>query len=134
MRERTVICILTILLLSIATPFSSPLEPVPEVVEEGASGIERIVITPDPDSIGSAHPSASWDGEEQIRETTADTHIGRFTVNGLESNLEVPEVLTTIRTDIALVLIEGEVGLWQGRVALTAVSYTHLTLPTKRIV
>lgn len=119
MRERTVICILTILLLSIATPFSSPLEPVPEVVEEGASGIERIVITPDPDSIGSAHPSASWDGDEQIRETTADTHIGRFTVDGLESNLEVPEVLTTIRTDIALVLIEGDVGLWQGRVALT---------------
>ena len=119
MRHRTVICILTVLLLASATPFSHPLEPTPEMTEEGSSGIERIVITPDPDSIGSAHPSASWDGEEKVRETIADTHIGLFTVDGLQSEVEVPEVLTHIRSDIALILIKGDVGLWQGRVALT---------------
>ena len=119
MRHRTVICILAVLLLASATPFAHPLESPPEATEDATSGIERIVITPDPDSIGSAHPSASWDGEEMIRETIADTHIGLFTIDGLQSDVEVPEVLTQIRTDIALILIEGDVGLWQGRVALT---------------
>ena len=119
MRHRTVLCILAVLLLSSAAPFATHVEPITEAIEEGTAGIERIVITPDPDSIGSAHPSASWDGEEKIRETTADTHIGVFTINGLQSEVEVPEVLTQIRTDIALILIEGDVGLWQGRVALT---------------
>ena len=119
MRHRTVLWILTVLLLSSAAPFASSPDSISDVIEEGTSGIERIVITPDPDSIGSAHPSASWDGDEQVRETIADTHIGLFTVDGLESDVEVPEVLTEIRTDIALVLIEGNVGLWDGRVALT---------------
>ena len=143
MRQRIVFCILGILLLSVMSPFSTPKEQFSPIEEEGTSGIERIEIHPDPDSIGSAHPSASWDGEEQPRETTADTHIGVFTIDGLQSNVEVPEVLTTIRTDIALVLIDGDVGLWPGRVALNelpgieirahippSVSYTHLTLPT----
>ncbi|MDG1525773.1 MAG: hypothetical protein P8Q90_06885, partial [Candidatus Thalassarchaeaceae archaeon] len=119
MRHRTVLCILAVLLLSSAVPFSTPPTSISDSVDEGTSGIERIVITPDPDSIGSAHPSASWDGEERVRETTADTHIGLFTIDGLESDVEVPEILTEIRTDIALVLIEGDVGLWDGRVALT---------------
>ena len=119
MRHRTVLCILAVLLLSSAVPFSTPPPSISDSVDEGTSGIERIVITPDPDSIGSAHPSASWDGEEHVRETTADTHIGLFTIDGLESDVEVPEILTEIRTDIALVLIEGDVGLWDGRVALT---------------
>ena len=119
MRHHTVFCILTVLLLSSAVPFATPAEPITDNTEDGTSSIERIVITPDPDSIGSAHPSASWDGEERIRETVADTHIGLFTVDGLESEVEVPEVLTILRTDIALVLIEGDVGLWDGRVALT---------------
>ncbi len=119
MRHRIVFCILGILLLSVVAPISTPHSSVSAIDEEGTSGIERIELHLDPDSIGSAHPSASWDGEEEPRETIADTHIGVFTVDGLQSNVEVPEILTTIRTDIALVLIDGDVGLWQGRVALT---------------
>ena len=119
LRHRIVFCILGILLLSSMAPLSTPNASISTDNEEGTSGIERIEIHPDPDSIRSAHPSASWDGEERIRETIADTHLGVFTVEGLQSDVEVPEVLTTIRTDIALVLIEGDVGLWPGRVALT---------------
>ena len=111
--------ILTVLLLCSLAPLSYPTSSVPDVIDEGTSGIERIVLTPDPDRIGSASPSASWDGEEQVRQTIADTHLGVFTVNGLQSDVEIPEVLTTIRADIALVLIDGDVGLWTGRVALT---------------
>ena len=81
-------------------------------------GIERIVLTPDPIEL-TVSPSASWDGDEQVRQTIADTHLGVFTVNGLQSDVEIPEVLTTIRADIALVLIDGDVGLWTGRMALT---------------
>ena len=47
----------------------------------------------------------------EVRQTIADTHLGVFTVNGLQSDVEIPEVLTTIRADIALVLIDGDVGL-----------------------
>ena len=108
MRHRIVFCILGILLLSVVAPISTPTSSVSAVDEESTSGIERIEIHPDPDSIGSAHPSASWDGEEELRETTADTHIGVFTIDGLQSDVEVPEILTTIRTDIALVLIDGD--------------------------
>ena len=119
MRHRIPFCILAVLLLSSAAPFATPTPSISDVTEEGAPSIERIEIIPDPDSIRSAHPSASWDGEEIHRETIADTHIGIFNIDGLQSDVEVPEVLTTIRTDIALVLIDGDVGLWQGRVALS---------------
>ena len=119
MRHRIPFCILVVLLLSSATPFATPPSPVSDITEEGAPSIERIEIIPDPDSIRSAHPSASWDGEEIHRATIADTHLGIFDIEGLQSDVEVPEVLATIRTDIALVLIDGDVGLWQGRVALT---------------
>ena len=105
MKQRIALTILTTLLLCILSPLSHPNTSVSDVAEEGTSGIERIVLTPDPDRIGSASPSASWDGEEQIRETIADTHLGVFTVEGLQSSIEIPEVLTTIRTDIALSLI-----------------------------
>ena len=119
MRHRIVFCILGVLLLASAGPFATPPAVISDTSEEQTSGIERIVITPDPDSIGSASPSASWDGDERVRETTAETHIGLFTIDGLESNIEVPQILSTIRTDIALVLIDGNVGLWDGRVALS---------------
>ena len=119
MKQRIALTILTVLLLCSLAPLSYPTSSVPDVIDEGTSGIERIVLTPDPDRIGSASPSASWDGEEQVRQTIADTHLGVFTVNGLQSDVEIPEVLTTIRADIALVLIDGDVGLWTGRVALT---------------
>ena len=119
MKQRIALTILTVLLLCSLAPLSYPTASIPDDAEEGTSGIERIVLTPDPDRIGSASPSASWDGSEQIRETIADTHLGVFTVDGLQSDIEIPEVLTTIRTDIALVLIDGEVGLWPGRVALS---------------
>ena len=109
MKQRIALTILTVLLLCSLAPLSYPTASIPDDVEEGTSGIERIVLTPDPDRIGSASPSASWDGSEQIRETIADTHLGVFTVDGLQSDIEIPEVLTTIRTDIALVLIDGEV-------------------------
>ena len=119
MKQRIALTILTVLLLCSLAPLSYPTSSVPDVIDEGTSGIERIVLTPDPDRIGSASPSASWDGEEQVRQTIAETHLGVFTVNGLQSDVEIPEVLTTIRADIALVLIDGDVGLWTGRVALT---------------
>ena len=119
MRHRTIFCILGVLLLSSATPFATPNPSISEVSEVALPSIERIELIPDPDSIHSAFPTSSWEGQEIHRETIADTHLGIFTVDGLQSEVEVPEVLATIRTDIALVLIDGDVGLWQGRVALT---------------
>ena len=119
MKQRIALTILTVLLLCSLSPLSHPNSTIHSADEGGTSGIERIVLTPDPDRIGSASPSASWDGEEQVRETIADTHLGVFTVEGLQSDVEIPEVLTTIRNDIALVLIDGEFGLWPGRVALS---------------
>ena len=119
MRYRIVYCILGVLLMSSMAPFALTPTPIYDDQEDDSSGVERIVLIPDADSISSASPSSSWDGEEKVRDTTADTHLGQFTISGLQSDVTVPEVLTTIRTDIALVLIDGDVGLWPGRVALT---------------
>ena len=119
MKQRIALTILVVLLLCSLSPLAPPPAAIQGIDEEGTSGIERIVLTPDPDRIGSASPSASWDGQEKVRETIADTHLGQFTVDGLQSNIEIPEVLTSIRPDIALVLIDGEIGLWAGRVALS---------------
>ena len=105
MRHRIVYCILAVLLMSSMSPFASTPTPIYDDTEEDSSGIERIVLTPDPDSIRSVSPSSSWDGEEKIRETTADTHIGQYTISGLQSDVTVPEVLTTIRTDLSLIHI-----------------------------
>ncbi|MBN17031.1 MAG: hypothetical protein CMB37_02575 [Euryarchaeota archaeon] len=119
MQYRLAACILAILLLSSASPLAQQNHVVQQYDEDESVGIERIIITPDPDSIGSAHPSASWDGDERVRETVADTHLGRFDVNGLQSDIQVPEILADIRPDLALVLIDGEVGLWSARLAIS---------------
>jgi uncharacterized membrane protein len=121
MHARIVFGMLALLLLSSASPLATPRVDfeAADVVEEG-SGIEWIRLNPDPDSISDAQPAASWDGEERLRPTTAGTHIGLFTTAGLESDLEVPEVLSVVRSDIALVIVEGDVGLWTAREALEA--------------
>ncbi|MEE2758767.1 MAG: S8 family serine peptidase [Candidatus Thermoplasmatota archaeon] len=119
MKQRIAFTILAVLVLCSLSPLAPPSPSISSVDGDETSGIERIVLTPDPDRIGSASPSASWDGDEQIRDTIANTHLGQFTVEGLQSDIEIPQVLTTIRDDIALVLIDGEVGLWPGRVALS---------------
>ena len=121
MPSRIPFWILTVLLLSSASPFAAlHLDSDEATVEDAVDQIERLRLTPDPDSIGDAHPSASWDGEEMVRPTTAETHLGIFTADGLQSDVEVPAVLAEVREDIALVLIDGQMGLWEARVALTA--------------
>jgi uncharacterized membrane protein len=121
MNKQIVLGILAVLLLASFAPLAPPNPHFSgENVEDNASGIERIQLTPDPDSVGDAHPSASWDGEERLRPTTVDTHLGQFTEFGFESDVEVPEILTEIRTDIVMVVVHGDVGLWDARVALTA--------------
>ena len=59
MKQRIALTILVVLLLCSLSPLAPPPAAIQGIEEEGTSGIERIVLTPDPDSIGSASPSAS---------------------------------------------------------------------------
>ncbi|MEE3082500.1 MAG: S8 family serine peptidase, partial [Candidatus Thermoplasmatota archaeon] len=121
MSKQIVLGMLTILLLSIFATIPSPQSESNTISdEEQYAGYERIPFDMDAAHVGDAYPSEAIQGEERIRSTSADTHLGKFTIDGLESDLEVPEILTTIRTDISLVIVHGDIPLWQARLNLTA--------------
>ena len=120
MKQRIALTILTVLLLCSLAPLSYPTSSVPDVIDEGTSGIERIVLTP--------RPRSNWQcltfSELGWRRTGSTDHcrypFGRVYRKRPPIGWRFQKYFTTtIRTDIALVLIDGDVGLWTGRVALT---------------
>jgi len=119
--KRIVIGMLTLLLLSLFASLP-PAYSISDDVDnnQNPTGIERFHLPSSSEGFSDLQPSNFAQGEEKNRLTVADTHLGIFTVDGLQSNIEVPQVLTTIRPDIALVLVHGDVGLWDARVELTA--------------
>jgi len=74
--------------------------------------IEYILIEPDPNSIRGLNNSILTEGIEQIRITEASTRIGIYDSNGLRLNQVIPPSLAISRFDMAMVLVDGEVGLW----------------------
>ena len=74
--------------------------------------IEYILIEPDPNSIRGLNNSILTEGSEQLRTTEASTRIGIYDSNGLRLNQVIPPSLAISRFDMAMVLVDGEVGLW----------------------
>ena len=116
MAKRTATLILAVLLL--------PYLPSYDLVEEHtefdnlASLSERIEISPNPNSILDWGEPATTEGIEEIRDETAESTIGMFTHSGLIPNEFLNENLANSRIDLAIVIVDGETGLWDARLEI----------------
>jgi len=79
---------------------------------------ERTEISPKTDTIRDLETSNIYLGSEDIRSVRADSSIGIYTELGLLPSVSMNSELTTPRTDLLLVLIDGEVGLWDARMEI----------------
>ena len=111
------------LLLAVWAPLgelSASVDADDEVVDAGPR-IEWVNIVPDPNSIRGIEPTSFSEGSERVRLTQADTRLGTYGHAGLELSRAVPAAFSTERSDLRLVLIDGEVGLWPAQEALSTI-------------
>ena len=122
MSKRTVCIILGLFLLSYipATNFFEE----PEESFDIAMGdkIERVEISPNPNSITDLGSPVISDGYEITRSEIAESSIGVFTHSGLIPSVYFSEDLSSIREDLALVIIDGETGLWDARMEIMEIN------------
>ena len=112
------------LLLAVWAPLgelSASVDADDEVVDAGPR-IEWVNIVPDPNSIRGAEPTSFSEGNERVRLTQADTRLGTYGIAGLELDRDIPAAFSAERSDLRLVLIDGEVGLWPAQEALSTIS------------
>ena len=119
MTKRSVTLMIAILLLSYIPVVEQSHNPSDPSSQQSLYGtFERVEISPDPNSIQDLGAPVIHSGFEDIRATRADSSIGVYTLSGLIPAVQVSIELALPRTDLAMVLIDGEVGLWEGRQAL----------------
>ncbi len=121
MTKRSVTLIMIVLLLSYApVPDYSPTEVNP-IVQSLDRTVERVEISPDPNSIQDLGSPLIYSGSEDLRVIRADSSIGVYTLAGLLPSVQMSTELTQPRNDLAIVLVDGEVGLWEARMAILEV-------------
>ena len=115
MQKRSVVLVLAVLLLSYS--------PLPLDDSSGDEAMlrynsDKIEISPDPDSIQGLGEPVIYDGYEDIRANRADSSIGVYTEVGLLPGVEMSSLLAEHRTDLAIAIVDGQVGLWDARQAI----------------
>ena len=122
MSKSILLATLSILLLASLSPLlTQPAESYDSAaVDVDSRSIERVSIPAVPDAIRDIQHSQSLQGIEISRESNADTHLGMWTTSGLTSNLDIPTQLRLPRNDIALAIVDGDVGLVGMAVGSTA--------------
>jgi uncharacterized membrane protein len=86
-----------------------------EMRDELATDVTRIEISPDPDSVRDLGTPIIVEGEEGQRGPWADSSIGTYTTSGLLLDTEIPSSMMGTRSDLMMVLISPETGLWDAR-------------------
>ncbi|MAQ56930.1 MAG: hypothetical protein CMA47_01765 [Euryarchaeota archaeon] len=115
MQKRTVVLVLAVLLLSYS-PLSLDSSSDGETVLQYNS--DRIEISPDPDSIQDLGAPVIYDGYEDLRANRADSSVGVYTEAGLLPGVEMSLDFAKHRTDLAIVIVDGHIGLWDARQAI----------------
>ncbi len=118
MTKRLVTLMMTILLLSYAPILNQSPTEGNTAVESLNHIAEKVEISPDPNSIQDLGAPQIYSGFEDFRATRADSSIGVYTQAGLLPAVQMSVELANPRNDLAIVLIDGEVGLWDARQAL----------------
>ena len=117
MTKRSVSVVMAVLLLSYI-PILDQSSSYDNSSEEGLaldSAVERIEISPDPNSIQDLGAPNIYSGYEDIRSVRADSTIGVYTEAGLLPEVAMSSQLAETRSDLAVVLVDGEAGLWDAR-------------------
>ena len=109
MHKRSVVLVLAVLLLSY-----SPLPLDSSQSDETLLRLspERVEISPDPNSIQNLDAPTISNGFEDLRANRADSSIGVYTEAGLLPGVEMSSAMTEYRTDLAIALVDGQIGLW----------------------
>ena len=118
MSQRASLLVLTILLLGMA-PISGTM-----IDESSTSELpldnttQRIEISANPDSIRDLGESNVIEGFERTRSNTAESSIGVYTEIGFIPSVHIPSSLTVNRADLVIVIVNGEVGIWDARISI----------------
>ena len=115
MQKRSVMLVLAVLLLSYSP---LPLDDSSGDVTALRYSPDRVEISPDPDSIQDLGAPIIYSGYEDIRANRADSSIGVYTEAGLLPGVEMSPELAEYRTDLAIAIVDGQVGLWDARHAI----------------
>ena len=117
MTKRSVTLMLTILLLSYTPILDQSSTEGNTSMESLNRMVEKVEISPDPNSIQDLGAPLIYSGFEDFRAIRADSSIGVYTQVGLLPAVQMSVELANPRNDLAVVLIDGEVGLWEARQA-----------------
>ena len=107
--------LILVLMLSSLSPIAMQEEGVGEEIHDMGASTSRFEISPDPDSIRDLGKPVISTGEEGSRDPWADSSIGVFTNGGLILSDEIPDELQEARSDLRIVVVDGETGLWEAR-------------------
>jgi hypothetical protein len=87
-------------------------------LDELSSDVTRIEISPDPNSVRDLGAPTISEGTEGGRGLWADSSIGVFTASGLLLDSGIPPSMALERSDLMVVLISPDTGLWEARVGI----------------
>jgi len=87
-------------------------------LDELSSDVTRIEISPDPNSVRDLGTPTISEGTEGGRGLWADSSIGVFTASGLLLDSGIPPSMALERSDLMVVLISPDTGLWEARVGI----------------
>jgi len=118
MNQRTSVLILAILLISYIPLVENDSETEYSQIDSLNKEYERNEISPNPDTMHSLSLVSTYFETEEIRNLRADTPIGIYTEMGLIPRASMNSELTIPRSDLLLVLIDGETGLWDARMEI----------------
>ena len=121
MKQRVTLLVLGILMLSYAPSMGFGSDSTTNNSEGLNTGLDRVEISPDPNSIRDLGQPTIYDGMEDVREVTADTVIGIYTKLGLIPRVSMDSQISEPRSDLAIALVDGEVGLWDARTEISEI-------------
>jgi len=115
MTKRAVVLVLAVFLLSYLPIFGSEDDSNNYQFEDLSPNIERVEISPDSNSIQDLGTPFILEGSEEVRQAIAHSTIGTYTPEGLIPSTYMDYSLSLPRSDLALAIIDGQIGLWDSR-------------------
>ena len=115
MTKRAVVLVLAVFLLSYLPILGSEDDSNNYQFEDLSPNIERVEISPDSNSIQDLGTPFILEGSEEVWQAIAHSTIGTYTPEGLIPSTYMDYSLSLPRSDLALAIIDGQIGLWDSR-------------------
>ena len=115
MGRRIAIALIGLFLISLIPAGDFDINRVDDSTEALDRSVKRVEIAADPNSIQDLQSPTVSQGFERVRDNTADSIIGLYTESGLIPSVHLPNSLTQPRSDLAMVIVDGDVGIWDAR-------------------